>query len=373
MLQALENVTEHICSALSGHDHTEEESAEDDVEADPPGDEGRTQKPCDHDGEDARGQPTGASVGVGQPLEQGLDDHEHDHHESDRLPEDAGGLTETARAGHGHYDRQDRPCQDVVDRRAGQRHGADLDPLHAPLGQHSRQHREGRDGHRDADKEGEGPEGHGPSRDTVVVVIDEGSKPEPESERQRDRADRDDRGDTFSSPDQGQVELQTDDEHEHDQPDLGDHVQVRADQEGKETHRGIPGKLPEEAGSEDESRHDLSDHRRLTEAPGEDTHTSRHQDDDGNVEEDDGNDLIGRLRMHEPSPPRAPNRVTTEGSTHRLRAPLLPRDCSFRRSRSGPNGVWVVPLDGHGMREERDLGKVVGGLRPKRGAGGPDR
>ncbi len=109
------------------------------------------------------------------------------------------------------------------------------------------------------------------------------ASPSPRANGNATDADRDDRGDAFSPPDQVQVELQTDDEHEHDQPDLGDDVQVRADHEGKEAHRGVPGELPEEAGSEDEARHDLSDDRRLAESPGEQAHAPRHQDDDGNI------------------------------------------------------------------------------------------
>ena len=83
------------------------------------------------------------------------DEHHRDEHEGecdDRQCGPGAGLH------HADDEREQAPRRHVVDRRAGERDGAERRPRHAELRQDARQHGKGRDRHRDADEQREARE-----------------------------------------------------------------------------------------------------------------------------------------------------------------------------------------------------------------------
>jgi hypothetical protein len=136
--------------------HPQQERAEDGVEADELGGDGR--------GEERQAQPGDRVLAGGgrrrrphQPGGEGADHQEGERHERRAEPQ---GDQDALRLGadHAHQQGQQAPGGDVVDGRAGERHHPDLGRLHAAIGEDARQHREGGDRHRHAHEEREDAE-----------------------------------------------------------------------------------------------------------------------------------------------------------------------------------------------------------------------
>jgi alkylation response protein AidB-like acyl-CoA dehydrogenase len=129
--------------------------------------------------------------------------------------------------------------------------------------------------------------------DRRVPAVQRQRQQHPQPEGQGDRGQRDRHRGAAPAAHRRQVDLQTDDEHEQDQPDLGDHVEV-GPHLGREQHEvQVPGQQAQQAGPERDARDDLADDRGLAhplEGPPEHAGGGHH---DGDVEQDEQEDLAG--------------------------------------------------------------------------------
>ena len=265
LYEALEDFLAQPQDVLAWHDDAEQERAEDEVQAHPVGGVAGQQQPGQHGGQDVRGESARLQVEPGQPTQQRPDDTEHRGRVRDREQH----LPLCAAPGQGDHHGQQDPGQHVRDRRAGQRDAADTGPVQAPVGEDASQDGERGGGHRGADEQREG--GH------VVQVVAVG---QPHAQRRSQGQGQEDRSgghthrDPLAAPDEAQVHLVPDHEHEQDQADVGQRGQ-RRDQAGREQHLGD--RAVEERGPQQDPGQDLAQHRGLaqelgcgTEQPGQD-------------------------------------------------------------------------------------------------------
>ena len=222
-----------------------------------------------------------------QARQQRPDDQEHHQHECHRQPDDpgrAGGVTPRRDRDD---QRQQRPSDDVVQGGTGEGQHTHLGPLHASLGEDPGEHRQRGDRQRDADEQHERQRRDRLPVDHVVQWIQQQGDRRPEREGQHERAGGDGAGGAFPATDQGRVEFQPDDEHEQDQPDLGDHHQERADVSGEQQLIEVAGQRTEQRGPERDPGEDLADDRGLADLPGQAPAESGRNDDDRDVQQDE--------------------------------------------------------------------------------------
>ncbi len=161
--------------------------------------------------------------------------------------------------------RDQYPGGDVVERGGGQHHRADRALEHAALDEDSRQHREGGDRHRDARRTGRTGR---KSVSGASSAVDRQRDRDAEHHRQRHAGVRDQRDLARAPADLARVELEPDQEHVEDQPELGGHLEVGNDVLGKERLGGRGRDRPEQRRAQGEAGHDLADHPRLPDRHG---------------------------------------------------------------------------------------------------------
>ena len=182
----------------------------------------------------------------------------------------------------------------------------DRGPVHTAVGEDPGQHRERGDRHRRADEQRERQVVDLLAADDVVGVVERKPQHEPKPEGQRDRGERDHRGGALLAPDQVHVELEPDDEHEDDQPELGHDRQERPDLEGEEVLVEIAGERTQQGRAEQDAGDDLPDDRRLTHPPEQNPHHPGHDHDDRDVDEDVRRDLVEVADCEHRPPSRSP-------------------------------------------------------------------
>ncbi len=202
--------------------------------------------------------------GIEHPGKQRPHPVDHQQDEGQRQHQgDGKRLERAARGGEGHHEGEQAPGSNVVDRRAGDRGGAHRGAGQAALLDHPRQNRKGGDAHRDAEKEGEGGERHVFWRKGPVEPDRQGD-PEQEGENDRDMADRHRR--MRLAAQERRVELDAHHEHEQQDAELAEQSQG-GNRGGREKEGARPGRQPaEQRRTQEDTRGDLTDHRRLPQA-----------------------------------------------------------------------------------------------------------
>jgi hypothetical protein len=115
----------------------------------------------------------------------------------------------------------------------------------------------------------------------------------PQPGGQRDRRQRDRGGDPPPAPDQPQVHLEPDDEHEQHEPELGDDREVRPDVGGEQHLRQVAWQQPQHARAEHDAAQDLADDGGLAQPHEQPAHEPGDDDDDRDVEEDERQYVLG--------------------------------------------------------------------------------
>ena len=134
----------------------------------------------------------------------------------------------------------------------------------------------------------------GPSVHHVVLGVQIGREQEAEAERQDDRDQRDRDRDLLPALDEREVHLEPDEEHEEDDPELGQDVEVGPDVGREQQCVQVAREEPEQARAEHDARDDLADDGRLPHLDGETSHQPGQHDDHRQVDEDVGDDLRDR-------------------------------------------------------------------------------
>ncbi len=296
---------EQLGGALPGHDHPEQEGAEDGMDADLGGDVRRGQEADHDDGEDVGREPANLAVALDELLQAGPHHLEHEGHEDEGLGQDDRHVQRAGRGDDGEDERQQRPGQDVVDGGTGEGEGADLGAVHAPLGEDAGQDGEGGHRHGGPDEQGKGQERHRLAVDDPVAAVQQDGEQAAQCEGQRHRRDRDHRRQPLLAADELGVELEADDEHEDHQAELGHHLEEGANLGREQQLRQVARESAQQAGPEHDAGEDLAHHRRLADAAEQRPHQPGHDDDDGDVDQHDRGDLTGaHCRQHHDHPLR---------------------------------------------------------------------
>ena len=251
-----------------------------------------------HHGED-RGDPRhrdapGLVVGPRDARHQRAHADAHDQAEGDRQQDGAHDVEAAARGGHGRGQGDEEPGADVVDGGAGQRQRADRLLEHAPLDQDPRQHREGGDRHRDAHEEREGGEAAlGRRADQGVGRQRHGDARE---HRDRDAGVGDRRGLCHAPAQLREVELEPDEEHVEDQPEVGRDADERDDVAREEGALQVGEEQSEDRRPEEDPGEHLPHHARLAEVRDRRPHEpcEEHDHDDG---QEEGGDRLGEVAL----------------------------------------------------------------------------
>ena len=220
-----------------------------------------------------------------EPPEERADERHHDADVQQREHCRPRGVTEASGTRDRDDEREDAPRRHVVDRRARDRHGAQLRVQQTALDQDAREHGERRDAHRGAHEQREGGEGHRRRRETRVEV-----ESQDRAERERDddaRMADHDRG--VAAPTQHlAVELEADEEHEQDEAHLAEHAEQRERVLRKDRPRRLGRRPAEQRRAEQDARGDLGDHHGLAHAAGEEADETRGADDEQRLDDEEG-------------------------------------------------------------------------------------
>jgi hypothetical protein len=223
------------------------------------------------------------------------------HHQAERHGQRHRDQHGAGRARHRNRrrERDQEPRRNVVDGGAGQRERTHGPFEHAPLHQDAGQHGEGGDRHRDAHEEGEG--------DELLVGpderVDRDRHGHAEHHRERHARVRDRGRLTDPPPELAHVNLQPDQEHVEDQPQVGGDPERRKDVRREEQRLQVCRYGPQDGRAERDAGHDLAHHPRLSEldrdgseqARDEDDH--RHGDEEAGDHQSEGLPLLGRCEL----------------------------------------------------------------------------
>ena len=207
------------------------------------------------------------------------------------------------------FDRQQAPGDQVVDRGAGERQGAERGLVELQVGQDAGQHRKGGDRQGRADEHGEGS-----ARDVgqaVQLVQHLQRQDRAQQHGQQDADAGDGERQLEPGPQMLGIDPETDQEHEEDQPDLRQQVEERLQLGGKQrVERG--GRVQtEQRRSQDDAGHDLSHHRRLPEALEEGAHAAGEAEHQADLQQDEDQLVVGHRTRY---PPRGRRRRAIAGA-----------------------------------------------------------
>ncbi len=240
---------------VPGQDAPHEEGAEHGVETDALGDPGRRERHEKEDREAVLRQAAAVPVDPPQPCEQRAGHDEHEEHEGGRS---AQGQPERRRAlrvpDQQDNPRQETPGNDVVHGRAGDRHGTDPRAQKFRLGQNAGQDRKRRHAHRRAEEE----------RDCDAGGARERRRPAPPAQL-------------------ADIQLGPDQEHEEDETDLAQGVQVDQACGRKERRRQGGGEPAEKRRTQQDAGGHLTHHAGLTDPREEEPDGARRQEYDDDL------------------------------------------------------------------------------------------
>lgn len=143
--------------------------------------------------------------------------------------------------------------------------------------------REGRGRHRRPEEQHKRQLGNHTTRHDRVLLVQPAGHHRSEGEWQRHRGGGDNRRRPLPAFDQTRVQFDPDHEHEHDQPDLGDHHQVGTDLQRKQR---LGDAVAEKGRAEQDTGEHLADHNRLAQTAEQRARQARDQQDDGDRQQD---------------------------------------------------------------------------------------
>ena len=292
-------------------DRAEDERAEDGVDSDLLGRVGAQQDTNEDQAEERRAQAALVAASRNDPSDCRAHDEEHRREERERQREGDDQVARAAGPDDRHDHREDKPREDILDRRAGE--ADDPNPILAQplLREDAGQNGEGRDGQSRPEEERE--------RQTIDVgpdrPVNRQGHEHATGERHREGEACDRAHDAAVLAHELGVQLQPDQEHEEDQPQLRDRAEGGQDLCGEEPVLGVRPDGAEHRRAEHDPRQDLADDSGLMNPCHREPRQSRRDDDGG-----DGKD---HLREHSLVPPRPPavSPLVTEGSLTEVMRP----------------------------------------------------
>ncbi len=295
-LEAHVDLGEHVRRVLARHRCPEEEGPEDGRDAEPRGEQCRAEQPDQQERERVGPEMFVPSEQLRQQRpnhEEQRGDERRETAERDRHGEQRPG------GGDREHDRREDPDGDIVDDRRGNEHTADPRLEQPSFIEDSGEDGKGAAGDRQAAEQDERQpvDGHRLRRAErgrhVVGRIDHERRQCPEQERCRHTGERHAHRRLALVGDDPRVELEADDEHEDDQPDRGDHLQIGLDVGGKQQRTRVARQQSEHRGSEDEAADHLADDRRLTGLGEQPADEPARGDDDGDAGENEQQHVVG--------------------------------------------------------------------------------